>query len=110
MASVLMCGVEDLLLGGSRFVWTVTVAALRRWYAGRLRACRQTLRAWCGLGDVYQVWGKWCGTCCGVLAAAQGCGGGRRLRGVSCLRAGGCNATVAGVVGWVLSAGGCEES
>lgn len=36
--------------------------------------------------------------------------GGRWLRGVSCLRAGGCNATVAGVVGWVLSAGGCEES
>lgn len=58
MASVLMCGVEDLLLGGSRFVWTVTVAALRRWYAGRLRACRQALRAWCGLGDVYQVRGE----------------------------------------------------
>ncbi|XP_021265094.1 FERM domain-containing protein 4B isoform X4 [Numida meleagris] len=55
MASVLMCGVEDLLLGGSRCVWTLTVTALRRWYAGRLRACRQALRAWCGLGDVYQM-------------------------------------------------------
>lgn len=55
MASVFMCGVEDLLFSGSRFVWTVTVAALRRWYAARLRACRQALRAWCGLRDVYQV-------------------------------------------------------
>lgn len=55
MASVFMCGVEDVLFSGSRFVWTVTVAALRRWYAARLRACRQALRAWCGLRDVYQV-------------------------------------------------------
>ena len=55
MASVFMCGVEDLLFGGSRFVWTVTVAAVRRWYAAQLRACRQALRAWCGLRDVYQV-------------------------------------------------------
>ncbi|XP_041281933.1 FERM domain-containing protein 4B isoform X2 [Onychostruthus taczanowskii] len=55
MASVLMCGVEDLLLGGSRLLWTVTVAALRRCYAARLRACRQALRAWCGLRDVYQM-------------------------------------------------------
>ncbi|KAM7040926.1 FERM domain-containing protein 4B isoform 2-T2 [Acridotheres tristis] len=55
MASVLMCGVEDLLFSGSRLVWTVTVAALRRWYAARLRACRQALRAWCGLRDVYQM-------------------------------------------------------
>ncbi|XP_064309557.1 FERM domain-containing protein 4B isoform X3 [Phalacrocorax carbo] len=55
MASVFMCGVEDLLFSGSRFVWTVTVAALRRWYAARLRACRQALRAWCGLRDVYQM-------------------------------------------------------
>lgn len=55
MASVFMCGVEDLLFSGSRFVWTVTVAALRQWYAARLRACRQALRAWCGLRDVYQV-------------------------------------------------------
>ncbi|XP_074770070.1 FERM domain-containing protein 4B isoform X2 [Athene noctua] len=55
MASVFMCGVEDLLFSGSRVVWTVTVAALRRWYAARLRACRQALRAWCGLRDVYQM-------------------------------------------------------
>ncbi|XP_010080456.1 PREDICTED: LOW QUALITY PROTEIN: FERM domain-containing protein 4B-like, partial [Pterocles gutturalis] len=55
MASVFMCGVEDVLFSGSRFVWTVTVAALRRWYAARLRACRQALRAWCGLQDVYQM-------------------------------------------------------
>lgn len=55
MASVLMCGVEDVLFSGSRLLWTVTVAALRRWYTARLRACRQALRAWCGLRDVYQV-------------------------------------------------------
>lgn len=72
MASVLMCGVEDLLLGGSRCVWTLTVTALRRWYAGRLRACRQALRAWCGLGDVYQV-----GDTCG--AASRDVGEGFRL-------------------------------
>lgn len=84
MASVLMCGVEDLLLGGSRFVWTVTVAALRRWYAGRLRACRQALRAWCGLGDVYQVRG---GTARHLRGPSSGgTGGRRRLRGVSPVR------------------------
>ncbi|XP_059712779.1 FERM domain-containing protein 4B isoform X3 [Haemorhous mexicanus] len=55
MAPVLMCGVEDVLFSGSRLLWTVTVAALRRWYAARLRACRQALRAWCGLRDVYQM-------------------------------------------------------
>lgn len=67
MASVFMCGMEDLLFSGSRFVWTATVAALRRWYAGRLRACRQTLRAWCGLRDVYQV--KHPGDCSSLDAA-----------------------------------------
>lgn len=55
MAPVLMCGVEDVLFSGSRLLWTVTVAALRRCYSARLRACRQALRAWCGLRDVYQV-------------------------------------------------------
>lgn len=53
-----MCGVEDLLFSGSRFVWNLTVSTLRRWYTERLRACHQVLRTWCGLRDVYQVsWG-----------------------------------------------------
>ncbi|XP_047390836.1 FERM domain-containing protein 4B isoform X2 [Sciurus carolinensis] len=55
MASVFMCGVEDLLFAGSRFVWNLTVSTLRRWYAERLRACHQVLRTWCGLRDVYQM-------------------------------------------------------
>lgn len=55
MASVFMCGVEDLLFSGSRFVWNLTVSTLRRWYTDRLRACHQVLRTWCGLRDVYQV-------------------------------------------------------
>lgn len=55
MASVFLCGVEDLLFSGSRFVWNLTVSTLRRWYAERLRACHQVLRTWCGLRDVYQV-------------------------------------------------------
>lgn len=50
-----MCGVEDLLFSGSRFVWNLTVSTLRRWYTERLRACHQVLRTWCGLRDVYQV-------------------------------------------------------
>ncbi|ERE66254.1 FERM domain-containing protein 4B [Cricetulus griseus] len=54
MASVFMCGVEDLLFSGSRFVWNLTVSTLRRWYTERLRACHQVLRTWCGLRDVYQ--------------------------------------------------------
>ncbi|KAL0600814.1 FERM domain-containing protein 4B, partial [Plecturocebus cupreus] len=54
MASVFMCGVEDLLFSGSRFVWNLTVSTLRRWYTERLRACHQVLRTWCGLQDVYQ--------------------------------------------------------
>lgn len=57
MAAVFMCGVEDLLFGGSRFVWNLTVSTLRRWYTERLRACHQVLRTWCGLRDVYQVRG-----------------------------------------------------
>ncbi|XP_066100653.1 FERM domain-containing protein 4B isoform X5 [Saccopteryx bilineata] len=55
MASVFMCGVEDLLFSGSRFVWNLTVSTLRRWYTERLRACHQVLRTWCGLRDVYQM-------------------------------------------------------
>ncbi|XP_053785223.1 FERM domain-containing protein 4B isoform X2 [Desmodus rotundus] len=55
MASVFMCGVEDLLFNGSRFVWNLTVSTLRRWYTERLRACHQVLRTWCGLRDVYQM-------------------------------------------------------
>nr|XP_027787699.1 FERM domain-containing protein 4B isoform X1 [Marmota flaviventris] len=55
MASVFMCGVEDLLLAGSRFVWNLTVTTLRRWSSERLRACHQVLRTWCGLRDVYQM-------------------------------------------------------
>ncbi|XP_011356810.1 FERM domain-containing protein 4B [Pteropus vampyrus] len=55
MASVFMCGVEDLLFSGSRFVWNLTVSTLRRWYTDRLRACHQVLRTWCGLRDVYQM-------------------------------------------------------
>ncbi|KAM7063796.1 FERM domain-containing protein 4B isoform 2-T2 [Molossus nigricans] len=55
MASVFMCGVEDLLFSGSRFVWNLTVSTLRRWYTERLRACHQVLRTWCGLQDVYQM-------------------------------------------------------
>ncbi|XP_068940234.1 FERM domain-containing protein 4B isoform X3 [Petaurus breviceps papuanus] len=55
MASVFMCGVEDLLFSGSRFVWNLTVSTLRRWYTERLRACHQVLRTWCGLRDIYQM-------------------------------------------------------
>ncbi|XP_042535915.1 FERM domain-containing protein 4B isoform X1 [Dipodomys spectabilis] len=55
MASVFMCGVEDLVFSGSRFVWNLTVSTLRRWYTERLRACHQVLRTWCGLRDVYQM-------------------------------------------------------
>uniref|UniRef100_A0A673TVS9 FERM domain containing 4B n=1 Tax=Suricata suricatta TaxID=37032 RepID=A0A673TVS9_SURSU len=55
MASVFMCGVEDLLFSGSRFVWNLTVSTLRRWYTERLRACHQVLRTWCGLREVYQM-------------------------------------------------------
>lgn len=58
MASGFTCGVEDLLFSGSRFVWNLTVSALRRWYAERLRACHQALRTWCGLRAVYQVRGR----------------------------------------------------
>ncbi|XP_039338129.1 FERM domain-containing protein 4B isoform X1 [Mauremys reevesii] len=55
MASVFMCGVEDLLFGGSRFVWNLTVSTLRRWYTQRVRACHQVMRTWCGLREVYQM-------------------------------------------------------
>ncbi|KAM9133952.1 FERM domain-containing protein 4B isoform 1-T1 [Pangshura tecta] len=55
MASVFMCGVEDLLFGGSRFVWNWTVSTLRRWYTQRVRACHQVMRTWCGLREVYQM-------------------------------------------------------
>ncbi|GCB73768.1 hypothetical protein scyTo_0002850 [Scyliorhinus torazame] len=55
MASTFMCGMEDLLFNGSRFVWNLTMTTLRRWYTERLRACQQILRTWCGLRDVYQM-------------------------------------------------------
>ncbi|XP_042307869.1 FERM domain-containing protein 4B isoform X2 [Sceloporus undulatus] len=55
MASVFMCGVEDFLFSGSRFVWNVTVSTLRRWYTERVRGCHQALRAWCGIRDIYQM-------------------------------------------------------
>ncbi|XP_041446822.1 FERM domain-containing protein 4B isoform X1 [Xenopus laevis] len=55
MASVFMCGVEDLVCNGSRFVWNVTVSALRRWYSHRSRTCLLMLRTWCGLREVYQM-------------------------------------------------------
>ncbi|XP_019392214.1 PREDICTED: FERM domain-containing protein 4B isoform X1 [Crocodylus porosus] len=55
MASVFMCGVEDLLFSGSRFVWNLTVSTLRRWYTERVRACHQALRTWCGLRELYQM-------------------------------------------------------
>nr|XP_014343458.1 PREDICTED: FERM domain-containing protein 4B [Latimeria chalumnae] len=55
MASAFMCGVEDLLFNGSRFVWNFTITTLRRWYTDRLRACQEILRTWCGLRDVYQM-------------------------------------------------------
>ncbi|XP_034962561.2 FERM domain-containing protein 4B isoform X2 [Zootoca vivipara] len=55
MASVFMCGVEDLLFSGSRFVWNLTVSTLRRWYTQRVRGCHQALRTWCGIRDVYQM-------------------------------------------------------
>ncbi|XP_068110053.1 FERM domain-containing protein 4B isoform X1 [Hyperolius riggenbachi] len=55
MASVFMCGVEDMLCNGSRFVWNLTVSALRRWYMHRARACQLMLRTWCGLREVYQM-------------------------------------------------------
>ncbi|XP_061474622.1 FERM domain-containing protein 4B isoform X4 [Rhineura floridana] len=58
MASVFMCGVEDLLFSGSRFVWNLTVSTLRRWYTQRVRGCHQALRTWCGIRDVYQ-WLSW---------------------------------------------------
>lgn len=68
MASVFMCGVEDLLFSGSRFVWNLTVSTLRRWYTERLRACHQVLRTWCGLRDVYQVSPR-----AGALGPLRGC-------------------------------------
>jgi hypothetical protein len=68
MASVFMCGVEDLLFSGSRFVWNLTVSTLRRWYTERLRACHQVLRTWCGLRDVYQV-----SPGAGALGPLRGC-------------------------------------
>ncbi|KAM8929910.1 FERM domain-containing protein 4B isoform 2-T2 [Pelodytes ibericus] len=55
MASVFMCGVEDMLCSGSRLVWNLTVSALRRWYTHRLRTCQLMLRTWCGLRAVYQM-------------------------------------------------------
>ncbi|MEE6502516.1 hypothetical protein FKM82_004541 [Ascaphus truei] len=55
MASVFVCGVEDMLCNGSRFVWNLTVSTLRRWYADRLRTCQLMLRTWCGIRDVYQM-------------------------------------------------------
>ncbi|XP_060691676.1 FERM domain-containing protein 4B isoform X3 [Hemiscyllium ocellatum] len=55
MSSTFMCGMEDLLFNGSRFVWNLTISTLRRWYTERLRACQQILRTWCGLRDVYQM-------------------------------------------------------
>ncbi|XP_071984587.1 FERM domain-containing protein 4B isoform X2 [Engystomops pustulosus] len=55
MASVFMCGVEDMLCSGSRFVWNLTVSAVRRWYTHRARTCQVMLRTWCGLRDVYQM-------------------------------------------------------
>ncbi|XP_069062691.1 FERM domain-containing protein 4B isoform X2 [Pleurodeles waltl] len=59
MASAFMCGVEDLLFNGSRFVWNLTVSTLRRWYSDRhsdrLGACGHLLRTWCGLTEVYQM-------------------------------------------------------
>ncbi|XP_072845516.2 FERM domain-containing protein 4B isoform X1 [Pogona vitticeps] len=55
MASVFMCGVEDFLFSGSRFVWNLTVSTLRRWYTERVRGCHQALRAWCGIRDMYQM-------------------------------------------------------
>ncbi|XP_075039520.1 FERM domain-containing protein 4B isoform X1 [Mixophyes fleayi] len=55
MASVFMCGVEDILCGGSRFVWDLSVSTLRRWSTHRARACHQMLRSWCGLREVYQM-------------------------------------------------------
>ncbi|XP_028906528.1 FERM domain-containing protein 4B isoform X1 [Ornithorhynchus anatinus] len=55
MPSVFMCGLEDLLFSGSRFVWNMTVAAVRRWYVERRRTCQQVLRTRCGLREVYQM-------------------------------------------------------
>lgn len=55
MASTFMCGVEDFLISGSRFVWDLTITTLRKWYTERLRHCQHVVRTWCGLGDVYQV-------------------------------------------------------
>ncbi|XP_041080835.1 FERM domain-containing protein 4B-like [Polyodon spathula] len=55
MASAFMCGVEDFLISGSRFVWDLTITTLRKWYGERLRHCQQVMRTWCGLGDVYQM-------------------------------------------------------
>ncbi|XP_078270644.1 FERM domain-containing protein 4B-like isoform X2 [Rhinoraja longicauda] len=55
MASTFMCGMEDLVYSGSRFLWTLTITALRRWYTERMRSCEQMLRTWCGLRAVYQM-------------------------------------------------------
>uniref|UniRef100_A0A4W3HHM8 FERM domain containing 4B n=1 Tax=Callorhinchus milii TaxID=7868 RepID=A0A4W3HHM8_CALMI len=55
MASAFMCGMEDLLFSGSRFVWNFTITTLRRWYSERVRTCQQMLRTWCGLRDIYQM-------------------------------------------------------
>ncbi|XP_077132254.1 FERM domain-containing protein 4B isoform X1 [Ranitomeya variabilis] len=55
MASVFMCGVEDMLCNGSRLVWNLTVSTLRRWCTHRARTCQLMLRTWCGLREVYQM-------------------------------------------------------
>nr|XP_015202753.1 PREDICTED: FERM domain-containing protein 4B isoform X2 [Lepisosteus oculatus] len=55
MASGFMCGVEDLLISGSQFVWDLTITTLRKWYMERVRRCQQIVRTWCRLGEVYQM-------------------------------------------------------
>ncbi|XP_029456942.1 FERM domain-containing protein 4B [Rhinatrema bivittatum] len=64
MASVFLCGVEDLLSSGSRLAWNLTVSCLRRWSSDSLRTCQQLLRTCCRLRDVYQMTeGRHCQVC-----------------------------------------------
>uniref|UniRef100_A0A8C9S5A1 FERM domain containing 4B n=1 Tax=Scleropages formosus TaxID=113540 RepID=A0A8C9S5A1_SCLFO len=55
MASGFMCGVEDLLVNGGRFFWSLAERMLKKWYAQGVRPCRRVVRTWCWFGELYQM-------------------------------------------------------
>ncbi|XP_074140227.1 FERM domain-containing protein 4B isoform X3 [Sminthopsis crassicaudata] len=55
MASLFLCGMENLLFNGSCLVWNLAVSKLRKWYTQRLRACHYVLRTWYRQRDIYQM-------------------------------------------------------